>query len=97
MPIPRPRAGPDNKGGRLPHAAVVLRAARQKLGWSQARLGYEMVAEARRRGTPLPSPRSLRSLISRWECGRQAPDSYHRFIVCAALGIDSSELDAPQP
>ncbi|GIH18971.1 hypothetical protein Raf01_71430 [Rugosimonospora africana] len=47
---------------------------------------------ARRRRLSLPTPESLKAMVSRWECGHRVPDNFNRRLLCEALGIALSDL-----
>ncbi|GLH98825.1 hypothetical protein Pa4123_41000 [Phytohabitans aurantiacus] len=72
--------------------AEVLRERRMSKGWTQADLIREMQRVARRQGTSLPTAKSLKAMISRWEQGRHKPDRHNRAILCAVLGLDEKTL-----
>jgi transcriptional regulator with XRE-family HTH domain len=70
-----------------------LRRERLARGWSQHRLIHAMRAEARRLyGRELPSDRSLKAMISRWENNWRVPDGYNQRMLAATLGMSVDEL-----
>jgi transcriptional regulator with XRE-family HTH domain len=86
---PRPPSGPSQ--GRP--FGEVLRARRTSKGWTQADLIREMQHVARRQGTPLPTTKSLKAMISRWEQGRHTPDRHNRGLLCKVLELDEKRLE----
>jgi len=73
--------------------AQVLRERRRRLGRTQGDLIRRMQQTAARQGVTLPTPASLKSMISRWEQGQHRPDRQNRKVLAAALGIPESTLD----
>ena len=69
-----------------------LQAARRKRGWSQARLIWELTQLATRKGCSLPTPASLKTLISRWENGHATPDSFYQPLFCELYDATPGEL-----
>jgi transcriptional regulator with XRE-family HTH domain len=80
--------GPTTPGARL-------RRARKRRRWSQRRLIAELERIARINGMMLPTPDSLKTMISRWERDRKVPDSRNRRLLCQALDISEAELGLP--
>ena len=61
-----------------------LRQARIELGWSQSRLIAELQKQARSLGATLPSAKSLKTQVSRWENGHRTPDAFHQRLFAMA-------------
>ena len=69
-----------------------LAAAREHLGWSQARLMSEMQRRGRATGLVVMSTPSLRTALSRWENGHITPDRDHRQLLRDIYGLTDAEL-----
>jgi transcriptional regulator with XRE-family HTH domain len=82
----------DGENAARPTTGRLLRRARHRRGWTQARLAYEIREVARKRGWPAPKAESLVVSISRWESGRRHPDHYNLALLLAALGLSPSDL-----
>lgn len=75
-----------------PSPSRLLRAARRRRRWTQARLVAELERVARANGEPVASPASLKAMVSRWERGRSTPDDHNGRLLCQALGIREDDL-----
>jgi tetratricopeptide (TPR) repeat protein len=69
-----------------------LAAAREELGWSQARLVSELERRGRTTGMPVMSTASLKTALSRWENGHFLPDQHHRRLLRDIFGLTDVEL-----
>jgi tetratricopeptide (TPR) repeat protein len=69
-----------------------LAAAREHLGWSQARLMSELQRRGRATGLVVMSTSSLRTALSRWENGHITPDRDHRQLLRDIYGLTDAEL-----
>ena len=72
-----------------------LAAAREHLGWSQARLMSELQRRGRATGLVVMSTSSLRTALSRWENGHITPDRDHRKLLRDIYGLTDAELGFP--
>jgi transcriptional regulator with XRE-family HTH domain len=87
--------------GRKKVTMSALRQARTELGWSQSRVIAELQKQARSLGLTLPSARSLKTELSRWENGHRNPDAFHQRLFAMTyrrspedLGIAHDDADA---
>jgi transcriptional regulator with XRE-family HTH domain len=71
---------------------MLLREARSKRGWSQARLVNELRRIAACRGHQLPADASVKRRIASWENGHSVPDDFYGPLLCEAFGVSASEL-----
>ena len=69
-----------------------LRAARLARGWTQERVVAELLRVAACRHVSIASRASLKTLLSRWENGRQVPDAVYRGLLREVFGLDDAEL-----
>ncbi|MFB7634377.1 helix-turn-helix transcriptional regulator [Streptomyces sp. NPDC056149] len=67
-----------------------IKRERERLGWSQARLGREVCRAAGVQGEPVG-----RQEVSRWETGKRTPREWLPFLA-AALGVPVEVLTTPQ-
>jgi transcriptional regulator with XRE-family HTH domain len=74
-----------NEGG-------ALRAARERMGWSQSRAASELAALAVRRGHDVASPASLKTQLSRWENQHVLPEDTYRILLSELYGRTNAEL-----
>lgn len=75
----------QNEGG-------ALRAARERLGWSQSQAASELAALAARRGHDVASPASLKTQLSRWENQHVLPEDNYRVLLSELYGRTNAEL-----
>ncbi len=73
-----------------------LRQARDRRGWSQARLVHEIEQYADRHGYAVASTVSLRVYVSEWEHGRRRISAEYATILRALFGLTDGELFGPQ-
>lgn len=73
-------------------AATRLQAARLSLGWTQARLIYELQQVAAELGTSLQSRASLAVSVSRWENGKRRVGREHQRLFRAVYRMTDVEL-----
>lgn len=71
----------DRSGSARPDERVLLRAARQDRGWSQADAARELVRLAARTGSVVAGPASLKTQLSRWENGHATPEPEYRALL----------------
>lgn len=69
-----------------------LAAARNQLGWSQARLVSELERRSRTIGLTVMSGASLKTALSRWENGHVQPDRHYRQLLQDIYGLSDTEL-----
>lgn len=69
-----------------------LRAARERLGWSQTRAASELAALAAQRGLDVASPASLKTQLSRWENQHVLPEDTYRVLLSELYGRTDAEL-----
>ena len=69
-----------------------LAAAREQLGWSQARLVSELERRGRTTGLAVMSTPSLKTALSRWENGHVQPDRHYRKLLRDIYGLTDAEL-----
>jgi transcriptional regulator with XRE-family HTH domain len=74
-----------------------LRAARLARGWTQQRVVAEVSRLAAGRHEPIANRASLKTLLSRWENGRQVPDAVYQRLLREVFGLDDAELGFHQP
>src|SRR5215207_3626073 len=72
-----------------------LAAARENLGWSQARLMSELERRGRLAGLAVMSNSSLKTALSRWENGHYTPDRQYRQLFRDIYGLSDAELGFP--
>jgi hypothetical protein len=58
-----------------------IRTLRQEHGWTQYSLITRLQAELRRRGIEPPSRDNMKTMVSRWENGRNKPSDYYRDVL----------------
>jgi transcriptional regulator with XRE-family HTH domain len=64
----------------------LLKAERERRGWSQRRLVRELRKVATREGEALPDTEALVSMISRWENGHRNPSVFYRHLLRQVYG-----------
>src|SRR5918992_3158733 len=69
-----------------------LAAAREQLGWSQARLMSELERRGRATGFEVMARTSLKTALSRWENGHFLPDRDYRRLFRDIYGMTDAEL-----
>lgn len=69
-----------------------LAAAREQLGWSQARLVSELERRSRATGLVVMSAPSLKTALSRWENGHVTPDRHYRQLLRDIYGLSDADL-----
>jgi transcriptional regulator with XRE-family HTH domain len=69
-----------------------LRQARIRRGWSLREAARELRLRAADVGRPLPGPRGLVSMISRWELGRHLPGPFYRWLFSEVYAIPEAAL-----
>ena len=69
-----------------------LAAARQQLGWSQARLVSELERRGRATGFAVMARTSLKTALSRWENAHVVPDRDYRRLFRDIFGMTDAEL-----
>src|SRR3954454_5524287 len=69
-----------------------IKAARTRLGWSQARLVSELQVLASRQGMSLPDISTMKSRVSRWENDHARPSEFYRPLLREALEADDQAL-----
>jgi transcriptional regulator with XRE-family HTH domain len=69
-----------------------LAAAREQLGWSQARLMSELEHRGRTAGIAVMTRSSLKTALSRWENGHVIPDRHYRRLLREIYGLTDTEL-----
>jgi transcriptional regulator with XRE-family HTH domain len=69
-----------------------LRQARTRRGWSLREAARELRLRAADVGRPLPGPRGLVSMISRWELGRHLPGPFYRWLFSEVYAIPEAAL-----
>ena len=69
-----------------------LAAAREDLGWSQARLVSELERRGRTTGLAVMATTSLKTALSRWENGHVIPDRDYRRLFRDIFGMTDAEL-----
>lgn len=72
-----------------------LAAARDQLGWSQARLVSELERRSRTTGLVVMSTSSLKTALSRWENGHVTPDRHYRQLLRDIYGLSDTDLGFP--
>jgi tetratricopeptide (TPR) repeat protein len=72
-----------------------LRKRRLGRAWGQVAFAMELRRAARRIGVPEPSVDG--NTVSRWERGKQWPDSFYQVLIGEALGLSRDELGLGQP
>jgi hypothetical protein len=69
-----------------------LAAARDELGWSQARLISELKRRGRAAGFAVMGRSSLKTALSRWENAHFVPDQHYRRLLRDIFGATDDEL-----
>ena len=69
-----------------------LRQARIRRGWSLREAARELRLRAAEVGRPLPGPKGLVSMISRWELGRHLPGPFYRWLFSEVYAIPEAAL-----
>lgn len=70
----------------------LVKQARQDRRWSQARLVSELCRQARDLGETLPARESLKTMLSRWENDRVAPDPLYQQLLARAFECSPQQL-----
>ena len=73
-------------------AASELQAARLERGWTQARVISALTTQSRKTGVSVAEPRSLKTMLSRWENGAGQPDRVYQRLFCLIYDHDPEEL-----
>jgi tetratricopeptide (TPR) repeat protein len=63
-------------------AVSQLQAARLERGWTQARVISALATQSRLTGVAIAEPRSLKTMLSRWENGAGQPDRVYQRLFC---------------
>jgi transcriptional regulator with XRE-family HTH domain len=84
-----------NGGHPTKTARTYLQAARIASGWTQPRLMVAMRSAAPGLGLHLPDDPSLKSQLTRWENGRQAPGREYQALFRLVYGMTDEELGFP--
>jgi transcriptional regulator with XRE-family HTH domain len=78
--------------GASSQAATPLQAARLELGWKQAQTVRALLDAATAAGVTIATERSLKTMLSRWENGHDAPDAVSQRLLCRVYGQGPDEL-----
>jgi transcriptional regulator with XRE-family HTH domain len=78
--------------GASSHAATPLQAARLELGWKQTQTVRALLGAATAAGVTIATERSLKTMLSRWENGHDAPDAVSQRLLCRIYGQGPDEL-----
>jgi tetratricopeptide (TPR) repeat protein len=73
-------------------AATPLQAARYELGWTQAQTLHALLQAAADEEETLAQRHSLKTMLSRWENGHEAPDPFYQRFFCRIYGRTPEEL-----
>jgi hypothetical protein len=60
---------------------IAIRSQRMARGWSQAGLIARLRAAAAQRGNRIPSDASMKTMVSKWENGRNYPGSFYADLL----------------
>jgi tetratricopeptide (TPR) repeat protein len=73
-------------------AATPLQAARLEVGWKAAQTIRALQQAAADEGVKIATERSLKTMLSRWENGRDCPDALDQRLLCRVYGQTPEEL-----
>ena len=72
----------------------LIRKYREELGWSQPMLVRKLIGEGKAAGIALPTPRSLKTMLSRWENEKVEPEPMYRRLLGRVFGENPDAFKA---